>query len=475
MTEPDASVVIPLLDERGTGERCVRSWASRQTYPRDRYEVIAVAPGVDPGLERAVRPLLGPRDRWVVHDDRAVAGLLDAGARVARGRLLFFTEAHCEADPGCLAELARYLDETGEAGARGVSLGSDRGGLGALERAVFEDAMRREGEQDGSWNRVLVHSFAIRRDVYEEVGGYRPELGEYAHYALGIELRERGHRLGFAGGAAVHHTYDGDLRHLAPQVRDFGRGELAYCASTPSALRDRYLHETPEWTDRWSSTPAAARAALRAAMALKHSDRGVIREMARHAVVAGAGPRGAIALTHARGAASLARAFVNPRFERRLAAFHAFWRARARTGRMDWLRTNPPEAGPPEPTVAFDLAAADGPRLIGFHVRESWHGRRFRWTSPLALVEVVPPPGRWEGRLALLPIRQPRDRDRLRVAVDGRRVPHRVDSGRLRFPIDGGRARWVAFAVAALRPRANGSPDHRDLGLPVDSLELAPR
>lgn len=472
-----ASVLVPLMDDRATGERCVRAWTQEQTFPRDRYEVIALAPGVDPELEAAVRPLLTPRDHWVVADSRIVVELLNIGAQRAGGHLLFLTESHCEPDSACLAELVAHLDRTGEIGARGSSVGRAEGELGAFERDIYRRGQA-EGEADGHWNRVLIHSFAIRRDVFLDVGGFRSDLGDFSNFALGIELRERGLALGHAPRAVVHHTYDGDLQGLGVHLRDFGRGEAAYFGETSRDVRERYLVEPAEWTDRRSFTRRGARRALRAAVGVRKRDRGVAREAARHALVAVAGPRGAAALAQAQAAATAVRIRSlrgHPTEQAR--AFGHWWRYCARAGRIDLLAARPAVPEAPLAGPHLDLTTIDGPHLMGFHVVEESQGRRFRWTSPLALVEAaLPHPGRYTARLEVAPIRPAADSG-LHIAVDGRLVPpgsYRYEPEGVRFGLRGGGVRWLAFATTTLRPRRDGSEDHRDLGLAVSGLTFEP-
>lgn len=480
VTELDATVLIPLMDDRRTGERCVRAWTRDQTYPRERYEVIALAPGVDPALEAGIRPLLGPADRLVVDETRVVVGLLNRGAKQARGRILFLTEAHCEPDPGCLAALMARLEAGSEVGVRGASIGRATSALGELERDFYVEAQD-VGKQDGHWNRVLIHSFAIRREVFEAVGGFRSELGDFSNFALGIELAERGLPLGFAPDAEVFHTYDGDLAGLGAHIADFGRGQARYYSETPAPLRLRYgLDELPAWTNRAGDSRAGARRALRAARALGHRDPGVLREAARHLVVALDGPRGAARLAQAQILPPLARtALRRGSGAARMAALQDFWRAAAHYGIVDWLsRSRELECRAPAPAAEHDLTILDAQPMIGFGRVEHWQDRAFRWTAPLALVQVTLPPGdRFEAHLGTLPVRPDEPEPDLRVTVDGRRVPAKecvtVADG-VRFPVTGGGPHWIALAATPLRPRRSGSNDRRNLGLAVTSLRVRP-
>ena len=99
MLAPDSSVLLPLQEDRGEGEACVRAWSRDQTISRERYELVVLAPGLDPLLEQAVRPMLEPGDQWIVHATPSEWELFNMGAERARGRFVFPTEAHCVPSP----------------------------------------------------------------------------------------------------------------------------------------------------------------------------------------------------------------------------------------------------------------------------------------------------------------------------------------------------------------------------------------
>src|SRR5229473_2274258 len=261
---PDVSVLLPLQEDRATAESCVHAWVRDQRVDRERYELIVLAPGLDPALEARVRPLLSRHDRWIAHDDPDEFELFNLGARIARGRWLFLTEAHCVPEPTCLSGMLAHLQETGEAGARGRSIGVGIGPLGRLEKSAYAEFLA-EGEADDHWCKVLIHSMALARDVYLEAGGFPARYGDFAPWALAIGLRERGHRVGFTTRSAVRHVYTGELGMLADHVRDFARGEFRFLAEQPASVTERYLHETEEWTTQCGYSRAGARRALRAA------------------------------------------------------------------------------------------------------------------------------------------------------------------------------------------------------------------
>jgi GT2 family glycosyltransferase len=463
------SVVVPLQDERQAGVDCIRAWTRGQTVPGETHEVIALAPGEDPALEAAVRPLLRPGDRWVTEPGASEYELFQRGAREARGEYLFITEAHCVPEPDCLEAMLAELDRTGAPGVRGESVPEARGELGRLESDTFEAALAPEKEP-GHWRKVLIHSLAIRRDLYLEAGGLPPRYGDFSPWVLAIALAERGERLLYSPRPAVRHVYDGDLDHLGSHVRDWNRGQLLFCAEAPRAYWGRYVPPLTEWQARLALSRRGTFAALRAALALRH--RGALAPALRHLVVALAGPRGVAEEARVRAAAA-ARSARRARADGpRRVAFLDFWRSTARRGALEGLaQARPtPEAG--GVGGAIDLTGEVSGWTIGLYETEAPGDRRYRWTDSLVLLRVRVPSGARRARLALEPARPGGRPPRPAVAVDGARVPASYTHEAIEFELAGGGERTIALAFEPYRPARDGLADPRQLGVAVRSLSF---
>src|SRR3954451_12373323 len=164
MAPPRISILLPIQDDREAGLESVRSWLREQTAADELYELIALAPGRDRGLEHAVRPLLRRQDRWLELDGASSSELFNAGAMEARGEFIFLTESHCVPERDCLEAMLQELDRTGAAGVRGLDPPEAQGRLGELERDKFLEEISREEGPD-HWRRVLVHSLALHRET----------------------------------------------------------------------------------------------------------------------------------------------------------------------------------------------------------------------------------------------------------------------------------------------------------------------
>src|SRR5437667_9744604 len=108
---PELSVILPMQDSRGQAEACVRRLVHEQTLERDRYEIVLVAPNLEPSAEATARELVSPRDRIVACDSANEATMNNAGAASARAPILWFTEAHCLPEPTALEEALKFLSD----------------------------------------------------------------------------------------------------------------------------------------------------------------------------------------------------------------------------------------------------------------------------------------------------------------------------------------------------------------------------
>ncbi len=492
--EPEISIVLPLTDHRGHAERAVAAWTAAQTLGRDRFELIVASDGAEPGVEAAVRPLLGPGDRLLRGEGLPEIALYDLGARAARGRWLLFSEPHCAAEPRCLEELLAHLQRTGEDGACLRSAGVSPTPLARMEERLFEEGFA-DWSRDGHWSKVIVRGFALHRDAYREAGGFPARYGRFGEHALALALARTGRRIGYAPGACVRHANTTTFAGLEPPVVDHAHGEARYRAEHPEQDLAPYLGTPAEWADRHVlHEHAARRVASVAAAALRSRPRRTAPEAAfgwldaACAWVATAGRLLPAALGGAGGAVAAARASAKLaearclllRFdeERMFAAYKDAYARLARQGRIAYLAAHPAARAALDPVRRLAIAELPGDRLLGFHGAERAAGTDFRWSGPVAILDLAFPPGVRAVRLLtgglrggpILP---------LIAFLDGRRLPRgAVTQAVDTIVVDLGAEvpageHALAIACRPLRPSRHGVDDRRLLGVPVVAVELS--
>ncbi len=184
----DVSVIIPTIRREGTLREAVNSVLGQRGIA---LEVIVVDDSYDRSAEPVVRSLSDSRVRYVSRpepSDGRPALVRNDGARLARGRYLYFLDDDDILEDDALTSLAKALDRTPEAGvAFGVisPFGQDEAILRHNQR-YFAEARRIALKLKGRWQlsaylafrgAVLVCSAGMtRRTVFEAVGGFDPAI-----------------------------------------------------------------------------------------------------------------------------------------------------------------------------------------------------------------------------------------------------------------------------------------------------------
>jgi predicted dehydrogenase len=486
----EASVILPIPDHRGYAEQAVRSWTEGQTFDRGRYEVLVAVDGVEPGLDELVQRLLGPGDRLIRKDCVHEIELYDKAARAARGRVLLLTEPHCIAEPTCIEEFLAHLARTGEVGGFGRSVGINANALARMEETLYEEGIRPWVHPD-HWCKVILRATAIDRQVFLDVGGFETAYGRFAEFALAAKLHASGKRLGHAPGAAVQHVYTTSFSMLEPHIEDFLDGELAYRLDYPPEYCERYFGAPREWVERRVLTKEGARAAwgvafralLRPAAWRYGSARPLLDTLRRLSPAALLGPRPALARANLSYALARLRCRLWWFSERRqMRAYRDAWDGLTGRSRLRDLAALPPERSAAPARPPFALADISDERLLGFHATERFNGTTFRWSRSVALAEVPVNPGAYQVEIDTGGLRDPRDVG-LQVFFNGRRIPRshlNVDPRRIAFPVEPGQFssdanQRVGFVSVSFQPsREADSPDTRELGLPVSSIDFRP-
>jgi hypothetical protein len=262
------TLVYPIFDLRGQGADRVRTWTHDQTLSRERYRVVVASGDANTSQEREVEQLLGSGDELVRVPGARDAALWNAGASRAGTPWLVFTEGHCLADPGCLDAVARWIAAVPDVAAGTFDVSHDESYLlGRMSRRWF-DLIHARWREPGEWPRLTRSGFAIRADVFEAVGGFEPDYGQFAPALLSARLHARGSQIGAVPDAAVVHLDSEGMRDHHADTADYVRGELEARSRNDPVFFERYFGHAQTWANP-----------------LRHQ-RHVVRRMARAVVAA---------------------------------------------------------------------------------------------------------------------------------------------------------------------------------------------
>jgi GT2 family glycosyltransferase/glycosyltransferase involved in cell wall biosynthesis len=196
--QPLASVLLSVLEADVSHLENAVAGLRAQVYPRWELCVLdsaAASPSLQVALKRLSRT--DPRAR-VVSPDRRTDG--NAAANLARGKFLVFLDPHDEIEPDYLLELAEAFAARPECDV-----------AYADEDRLEGDGNRRDPEFKPDWSPELLLScmyfgraFAVRRDLFHEVGGFREEFADAAHHDLALRATEKARQVAHVPRVLYH-------------------------------------------------------------------------------------------------------------------------------------------------------------------------------------------------------------------------------------------------------------------------------
>jgi lipopolysaccharide/colanic/teichoic acid biosynthesis glycosyltransferase/glycosyltransferase involved in cell wall biosynthesis len=238
------SVIIPAKDAAATIAACLDGALTQRDINED-YEVILVDDGsgdntAEIGKSKGVK---------VIRQENAgPAAARNAGADIARGEILAFTDADCVPSPTWLARLIEPFQDPNVVGAKGTYRTDQCGLVPRFVQQEYGYKYVQMAKQD-SIDFIDTYSAAYRRAVFLENGGFDSAFAvpSVEDQELSFRLARKGYRMVFVPDAVVRHQHD---RHVWEYARR--KGGIGYW----KAFMLRWL---PEKTFQDSHTPGTLR------------------------------------------------------------------------------------------------------------------------------------------------------------------------------------------------------------------------
>jgi GT2 family glycosyltransferase len=219
---PLVSLLVPSTLRGETALRCLRSVLRRTAYPNFEMLLLATEADLSAARERFADVLADPRVRPLPYQAPSFnhSWVNNFGAKAARGTLLCFLNDDVEViDEAWLAKLAARVSLTG-VGAAGPMLYYPSDliqhagvllGVGGVADHAFRNIARGQYgyfgraalEQDYSC--LTAACLLVRRDLFEQAGGFDDALEAFNDVDLCIRMRQTGARLMWTPDAALYH------------------------------------------------------------------------------------------------------------------------------------------------------------------------------------------------------------------------------------------------------------------------------
>ena len=218
------SVVISVRNGARHLARCLPSLEPQRS---DIHELIVVDDGSADATSSVARAAGVTLVRLVA--PRGICAGRNAGAARASGEILAFIDADTVVRPGWAAAL-REAFATGASLVGGASHWPEPRTLAERYRSV--SSQHDEQGLNGFLPFIAGSNFAIRRDVFEQLGGFDETLPGTEDVDLSFRAQLAGHRVTFADEAALVHfpraSVRGLLRQQVRHARDWRVAELKY-------------------------------------------------------------------------------------------------------------------------------------------------------------------------------------------------------------------------------------------------------
>jgi len=199
LTRPAFSVVIPTFKRKDLLMKCLACLApGAQSFPAGQYEIIVAD---DAGEKSELKPELSrhPHVKWVAGPGRGPASNRNKGAAAAQGEWLLFVDDDCLP---CGEWIAKFA--AASAAHPDVNVFEGRTSPDGPRRSLAEFAPINE-----SGGYLWACNFAIRRSLYQEMGGFN-EAFTYAAMEdvdLRVRLQALNHPIIFVPEALVRHPW----------------------------------------------------------------------------------------------------------------------------------------------------------------------------------------------------------------------------------------------------------------------------
>lgn len=235
----DISIIIPAYNSRRQISHCLEA-LSRQTVPRDNYEIIVVDDGSLDGTQAAAREF-GVQVVRQTHAGPAAAR--NHGVNCSNGTILLFTDADCVPQHDWIEKMASSFRDPQVAGAKGVYRTNQRGLVARFVQAEFEEKYDRMGKA-AYIDFVDTYSAGYRRSVFLENGGFDPTFpGTSAEdIEFSFRLSQRGYKMVFVPQAIVYHSHPASLWGYLYRKFRFSLWRTKVYARFPGKLgKDSYM------------------------------------------------------------------------------------------------------------------------------------------------------------------------------------------------------------------------------------------
>lgn len=482
---PVVSVLIPeALSDPRRKSYYLESWTKAQLPPGLPFEVVMAMKNGYESYSNELRQFLRPQDQLILGDFSSEMACYQAAAEAAIGKYLLITENHAIAETDCLEKLISFVQSETHRAASLRSKFQNFTHLDRQEEGLYEDYLTGKWLKSGEWDRVRLRGFVIEKELYFELGGLPEDYGLFSEEYFAYRLSHAGVPVGYVEDAAVRHVNVGTFSGLRHDIEDFAHGECVFRDIEYEKSQLNYFGEPEIWRQRAVSIPGMRRRLEKSCFAIGRNSLTESHFALAASAFLRAGSHGVLSRIPKKMWSQRAEfriqwlrfctcIFQKSKYGRK--AFESMWQAIRDATRLRYFEERPEPEGYELPET-FHFSEADPPQLLGFHQRESYDGRTFRWTEPLASVRLRLRP---EAHQVTIDTNQIRGADcdfPFGIVFNEKSISKfERKNGKLSFRLEKG---WFVEGEQLLilfsQPLRRSKEESRKLGFPVFDLQCSP-
>lgn len=243
---PFFSIIVPTHTRPKQLAACL-SALDRLDYRRDLFEVIVVDDGSEMSLEDIVDSFRSRLDLTLIRQAHAgPAAARNAGADVARGEFLAFTDDDCAPAPNWLQCLASKLSVMKDRALGGRIVNALPENLYAVTSQIIIDVVYAHYNGDPNHARFFAsNNLALATNRFHAVGGFDSVF--FPRASEDRDLCDRwlfnGYKMTYAPEALVYHSHPLDLRTFWRQHFNYGRGAFRFHQARARRGSGRFIKE----------------------------------------------------------------------------------------------------------------------------------------------------------------------------------------------------------------------------------------
>ncbi|NJD60840.1 MAG: hypothetical protein C3F13_06900 [Anaerolineales bacterium] len=243
---PKISVIVPAYNSQNTISSCL-SGLLDQTNLDDSYEIIVVDDGSKDKTKEIIESYPGVRYLQITHGGPSAAR--NAGANVAAGEILAFTDADCIPSQEWLSQLILPFQDPEIVGVKGAYRTHQSSIVSRFVQLEYESKYLRLQRQKYI-DFVDTHSAAYRKDIFIENGGFDTnfKVASVEDQEFSFRLARKGYRMVFKPSAIVYHQHDKNLQEYYHRKFNIGFWKAYMLRWLPEkGIKDSHTPPSERW------------------------------------------------------------------------------------------------------------------------------------------------------------------------------------------------------------------------------------